>query len=540
MSITFGGLATGLDTNSIVEQLMAIERQPIDRLEKDREWFSSRQTAYMTFDNKLREFASSIKNLGSSDDLLQKSVTSTSKDYVSVNATPEALPGSSYQVEVVSLAQVQKDVSRGYADKMASSFGTGDLTLAVGDDEAVTITIDETNNSLYGVMQAINAADAGVSAAIINDGTDSPYRLVLTGENVATDFSLSSNLSTFDGDLSSELQSGGFPHEDTPLFGSGTLDLSTGDQITLSNTTNSLTDIMEAINAESDTTGVTAEIVADGDNFVLSLSGGATITATDLSGGDFVPLSLSETQAATRAHVRVDSIDIYADSNTLDEAIPGLALDLLKAEEGTTTVVSVAVDESAVKSQIQSFVDGYNTVASFISSQSTINGSSGGILNGDSGVNVVKRRLQNLLTTSIDNSGSFSALSQLGLKTERDGTLVLDDEMLTNAIRNNLEGVEKLLVGEDGSDGIAVKFQDYLDDITDSTDGILAGTKKSTESNLRRIDNRIDQMEMRLAHREETMRAKYTAMESLVSGLNSQSDFLTQQMDLLNNMMTGN
>lgn len=540
MAITFGGLATGLDTNAIVDQLMEMERRPITRLEKDKSWFSKRQLAYTTFDNKLRGFLSSIQKLGSSDDLLKKSVAATSKDNFSVSAEPDALPGTSYQIEVLSLAQVQKEVSQGYVDKTAQSFGTGELSLTVGDNAAVSIAIDETNNSLEGMAQAINAADAGVNASIINDGTGSPYRLVLTGDDVATNFSMTSNLATFNGDISAQLQAGGFADQAATVFGSGTLDLSTGQQITLGKATNSLTDVMDAINGEAGTTGVTASIVADGENFVLSLSGGATITTTALSGGNYDPFSLTTTQPATQAHVRVDTIDIYADSNTLDEAIPGLTLDLLQAEVDATTVVSVGIDESAIKSQIQSFVKGYNEVATFINSQSTINGSSGDVLNGDSGVNVVKRRLQNLLTTTVDNSGSLGALSQLGLKTQKDGTLELDDEILTDAIQNSLADVEKLLVGENGAEGVAVKFQSYLEDITDSIDGVLAGTKKSTTANIKRIDNRVAQIEMRLAQREETMRRQYTALENLVSGMNSQSSFLAQQLNNIANLNQNN
>ncbi len=538
MAITFGGLATGMDTNAIVDQLMALERQPINRLNTDKAWFEARQAAYGAFDGKLQHFLSSIENLGSSENLRKMAVSTSTDEFISATVDSDALPGASYQVEVVSLAQVQKNVSQGYADKGAESFGFGELTLAVGENEAVTITIDETNNSLEGVMQAINAADTGVNASIINDGTDSPYRLVLTGEDVATTFSLASTTPTYNGDISAQLQAGGFADQDAAVFGSGTLELSTGDTITLSNETNSLTDIMAAINAESVTTGVTASIVADGDNFVLSLGGGATITTTALSGGHNDPLSLTETQAATQAHIRVDSIDIYSTSNTLDEAIPGVTIDLTSAEAGTTTSITVSLDEAAIKSQIQTFVRGYNDVMSYISSQSTTGDTAGGILGGDPGMNSVKRRMQDLLTTMINNSGSLAAISQLGLETQRDGTLELDDEVLTDAIQNNLDSVEKLLVGEGDTEGIAVRFQNYLEGMTDSIDGLYATNKKTTESTVRRIEDRIEQMEMRLEKRELTMRNKFSALEELISGMNSQSAFLTQQMDMLSSMMT--
>lgn len=535
MSITFGGLATGLDTNAIVDQLMALERQPITRLQTDKTWFESRQEAYGALNDKLQSFLSNVESLGSSDGLRKKSVSSSSEDFFSVTAGTDALPGTNYQVEVVALAQVQKDVSQGYSSKTAQNFGLGDLTLTVGDADPVVVTIDETNNSLEGVMNAINDADAGVNASIINDGTDTPYRLVLTGDEVATNFTLTSNLPSYNGDVSTQLQSGGFVSQSADYFGGGTLDLSTGYTITLSESANSLTDIMDAINAETATTGVTASIVPDGDNSVISLDNGATITATNFSGG-FDSLGLTQTQPSSQAHIRVDTIDIYSDSNTLSEAIPGLSLDLTQAEVGTTTSVSVKLDEAGIKSQIEDFVKGYNDVMSFIGSQSAKDGSGGGILGGDAGMNTIKRGMQSLLTERVNTSGSFVALSQLGLETQKDGTINIDDDALTDAIQNNLDSFEMLLVGEGDTDGIAVRFQDYLEGKTDSTDGFYAVNKKSTESRLKNIDDRITQIELRLEKKEVTLRKKFSAMEELVSGMNNQSNFLTAQLKGLENL----
>ena len=450
MAITFGGLATGLDTNTIVSELMALERRPLQTLEIDKAWFEKREAAYESFDSTLGSFLTKIENLGSSDDLRQKTVSSSSDENFTVTADTDALVGTNYEIEVVSLAQVQKNVSQGYTDKSANEFGTGELTLTVGAETPVTITIDETNNSLEGIMQAINDADIGVNAAIINDGTADPYRLTLSGENVATTFSLTSSL----------------------------------------------------------------------------------------TGGTYDPFSLTETQAAAQAHIRVDTIDIYSDSNVIDEAIPGLKLDLLSAEVGKTTNISVSLDEGAVKSQIESFVSGYNGVMEFISSQAPSEGTAGGILSGEANINSVKRRLQGLLTTFIENSGSLSALSELGMKTQKDGTLELDSDVLSKAISENMESVEKLLVGEGETEGIAVKFQDYLEGITNSIDGIAAANKKSTEATVSSIDDRMQQMEARLAKREETMRFKFNSLELLISGMNSQSNYLTQQMDMLNSMLT--
>ncbi len=170
----------------------------------------------------------------------------------------------SYQVEVVDLAQVDKEVSQGYADKTAPNFATGNLSLTVGSASPVDIAIDSTNNSLEGVMNAINGADAGVTASIINDGTNAPYRLVLTGSDPSAAVSLTSSQPDFNGDIAASLSAGGYADQNAQLFGGGTITLSTGDVITLGGTNNSLTDIATAINDQQATTGVGASVDSDG------------------------------------------------------------------------------------------------------------------------------------------------------------------------------------------------------------------------------------------------------------------------------------
>jgi flagellar hook-associated protein 2 len=463
MTIQFGGLATGLDTNSIVEQLMNLERVPITRLEADKTWLNNRLSAFTELDTRMKSFADSIKNLNYRDTLLKRSVKQSSTEYLSANVSREALPGTSYQVEVVSLAQVQKSVAAsGVASKTSATFGTGTLNLTVdGTSHSLNIAADD--NSLEGIMAAINEADLGVTAAIISDGSATPYRLVLTGENVGKTFSL----------------------DDSGLTGG--------------------TDTLGDFNVD------------DGNGTIIN----------------------PPVQEATQAHVRVDTVDIYSDSNTLTEAIPGVTLDLLQAKQGTTTSLNISIDKSSIKSTIEAFAKGYNEVISFISGQSVINEEGGGVLGGDSGINAIKRHLQNMLTQPFKNSGVFTTMSQLGFETQKDGTLEIDDTTLSAAIGSNLDSVVSLLAGEDGAEGVATKFKNYLYEMTNSGTGMLKGRKESINSNLKRIDTKIDSMEARLEQRQKTLESQFSAMETLVSGLNSQGSYLTQQMTILSNMMSG-
>ncbi len=460
MAIQFGGLATGMDTNAIIDQLMNIERLPIARLESDKSWLNNRLSAFTELDSKLSGFLDSIKNLGDADTLQKRSGNLSSEDYLKATVSSEAMLGTNYQIEVQSLAQVQKSVSQsGFSSKESSSFDTGTISITVG-TTSHSIDITSENNSLEGIMEAINDAEIGVKAAIINDGSTDPYRLVLTGENVATDFSL-------------------------------------------------------------DDTGLNSGTGTD----VLGLFEGP--------GG----LTNPPVQDASRAHLFIDGIEIYGDSNTLTEAIPGVTLDLVQAEIGETTNLSISLNKTAIKSTIQEFAKGYNEVVGFITGQSVIDGEGGGVLSGDSGINSIKRHLQNMLTTPYKNTGVFSSLSQLGFETQKDGTLTVNDAVLSAAVDDNLESVVSLLSGEEGEDGLAKQFQDYLDSMTSSTTGMLQGRRTSINNNIDRIDTRIESIEIRLEQREKTMRARYSAMEELVSVFNAQSSYLTQQMSAITNIM---
>ena len=445
-TISFGGLATGLDTASLIEELMTVERQPLTLLENDKTWLNNRLSALQTLDAKFNSFLIKAEDIGSSEDIGAKKVSQSNQDYFSASASADALSGN-YQVEVVSLARVQKDVSQGYADKTTQEFGIGNLTLTVGENDPGTIEISAENNSLEGIMEAINASGSGVTASIINDGTDSPYRLVLTADNVATDFSLE---------------------------------------------------------------------------------------ASGLVGGTYEIPEFATTQAASQAHILVDNVDIYADSNTLDEAVPGVTLDLIEAGEGVRTNLSVSLDKTSITQKISSFISGYNAVITAISD------SSDGALGYDTGLNSIKRRLQNMISGQVPNSGNFSSLSELGLETQRDGTLVLNEKTFSEAVSDDFESVEKLFMGEGEVQGIGSRFTSYLESLTDSSKGFLAGRKESIDSNIRRIDKRIEMTEMRLEKREQNLISQFTALELLVSELNATGDYLTKQLESLENMWNFN
>ena len=462
MAISFGGLATGMDTTALINSLMTAERAPVNRMEADKTWLNNRLSAFKSFDSKLNGFLSNIKNLGDREQYYKQTVTSSSDEFFTATATNDALADTGYQIEVESLAQVQKSYSNavdglnndiGFSSKSDLILGTGSVVISIdGVDKTIDITSE--NNSLEGLMKAINDSDIGVTASIINDGTSSPYRMTFTGENVASS---------------------------------------------------------------------------------------VTIDTSGLTGGTESFQDFTVSQPSSQAHIIVDGLDIYSDSNTVKDAVPGVSLSLLKAEVGTTTQISTKRDTSAIAQNLSAFIAGYNEVVSFVTSQSTMGETEAGVLAGDSGLSTIKRSLQDKLTTMMDNSGSFKALSQLGFKTQKDGTVQADSSMLSDAIDTDLDSVVSLLSGdEDNPGGIAKVFNDYLEGLTNSSSGLLAGRKESITSNIGRIDTRIEQTELRLSKRETLLKAQFSAMEQMVSVMNSQSDYLTQQMSAISNLWNYN
>ncbi len=434
MAITFSGLSSGLDTASIISELMKIERAPIDRLKKDQAYYNNRLKAFADLEAKMKAFEQKAEAIDTSSELNSSSIRSSSEDYIAVSADGRAQAGS-YQLSVVALAQQQKDVSQGYADKTAKTLGTGSISLTVG-GTAHSIDIDAEHNSLEGIVSAINDADLGVGATVINDGSGTPYRLVLTGNSVSEAFSL-------------------------------------------------------------DTSG--------------------------LSGGTDAGPAMSNTQVAQQGHIRLDGIDIYSDSNKVDDAVRGLSIELMAADENATTTVNVSADSEKTKEKIKEFTDAYNDVVTFISSQKDASWSN------DPAFRSVKRQLQNLVTTRI-GSGNYSSLSLIGFETQKDGQIVLNDKKLSDALQDDFSSVVSLFAGSGDEEGISARFASYLDEMTDSVDGLHATRKKSTDSNVRRLDKRIEVMESRLEQKEKSLRERFTAMEELVNGLNAQGSYMMQQL----------
>lgn len=178
------GIGSGVLSSDLVDQLVAAERKPTEtRLTQKTQQAEALLSAYGKLRSAVTELRLPMRQLSSPDNLKAFSASSSNEDIgVSVDAT-KASRGT-YSVEVTSLASAQALASRDvFADRDATSVGQGTLELSVG-DKITNITIDSGNDTLQGLANAINEADAGVSAGIIDTG--SGYQLVLSADETGT------------------------------------------------------------------------------------------------------------------------------------------------------------------------------------------------------------------------------------------------------------------------------------------------------------------------------------------------------------------
>lgn len=185
------GLGSGLDINSLITKLMAVEQQPLQALAKKEASYQAKLSAYGTLKGYLSTFQTSVQGLTSLSQFNTQKATSSDSTVLAASASGTAATGS-YSISVETLAQNHKLRSGTSYATTSSTVGTGTLTIDFGtysggaftqnsSKGTKTITIDSSQNTLTGVRDAVNAANAGVSATIVNDGTG--YRLMLTSSD---------------------------------------------------------------------------------------------------------------------------------------------------------------------------------------------------------------------------------------------------------------------------------------------------------------------------------------------------------------------
>lgn len=397
------GVGSGLNSNSLVDQLTEVERAP-----KQAQIDSKREN----FEAQISDFGlirSALSTLQEAADTLTDTATFNSKSasfgessaFIPVSLD-ENVPVGNYSFEVLDVAKAQSLATGSAFDDPTDSIGKGAITLDFGswdaaeppttftqntDKDPLVITIDETNDSLNGLRDAINEAEVGVTASIVNDGNG--YRLLLTAES--------------------------------------------------------------------------------GQSNQLQISAAEEAGAEGLAAFNFneAQQSMTQAQSGQDARLKINGLEVSRSSNNIDDVLEGFSFTLAKADPGNVVNVSVTEDKAGGEQAVRDFVDTFNAFLEAIEPAVGYNDETEeyGSLKRDPTANSIERQIRNLIASGVGGiTDGFSALTNVGIRTERDGSLSIHEDDFNLAFSENYDLVKTLFNPQASSDSDKIKVNSFRDE----------------------------------------------------------------------------
>jgi len=257
--------------------------------------------------------------------------------------------------------------------------------------------------------------------------------------------------------------------------GKGKITLTTknGDfAITIDDSNNNMIGLARAINQTG--AGVTASIVEDTNGARLVLKGNtgadqwfklAVDPTAEADLGRFaydpnVSGGMTRAQEPKDALLKLDGVTVARTSNSFSDLIEGVKIDLKAAKPGTTVTLGANRPTTAIKQAVSDFVDTYNALKSTLDelTKARTGSTDAGPLHGDTGIRTLRNQLSRMTATVLASGGSYSTLAEIGVATQRDGTLTVDTTRLDAALTNDPDSVEALLNPGQTSDNPLVKI----------------------------------------------------------------------------------
>ncbi len=393
-SIESLGLGSGVLTNDLVEQIVGAERAAADlRLDSEDAIVEARITAYGEISSLVSTLQSTTSALALPSSAGATLASSSDETILTTDASILAEPGT-YSIEVQNIAKAHSVVTDAYSS-IDEIIGTGEIQISFGaitydvgggflsqdvdpDKGGSSITIDDSNKTLTGIRDAINNADIGANASIINDG--SGYRLVVTSED-------------------------------------------TGE-------TNAM------------------RILTLDDTGAVATTGLSTIAYNEVQDADG---GLTETAKGENALLSANGLTITRESNSIEEVVPGVTLNLLSADVGTNVSIVVEPDTAGIQEKIQDFVNAYNDFKQFTDELTSYNSDTdeAGLLLGDSTIRGIQDQVSSMISQPIVglSGNSYRSLTELGVNTNytNDYLLEFDPTVFSTAITAERDSIISIL-----------------------------------------------------------------------------------------------
>ncbi|MDQ6959223.1 MAG: flagellar filament capping protein FliD [Mariprofundaceae bacterium] len=482
---------TGFDTQGAVKQLLAVDQFKINQLKQKQTDQTAKQVALTQLNTALSTLRSTSTAMASASQFFSFTASLSSSasgvtagSLLNVSGT-NAVSAGSHTLVVNQIAAAERlssssaVISASTGSAAASDAEALGLTAASFQINGVTINVTAAD-SIQDISFAINQANTGstatgVTASVIKAGTND-FRLVLVSDNTgSTGFTLSGNALNTGGSLAnlklgSLASNAAITSDTTQMNLTGAFNIN-GTAVNVV-ATDTLQGIATTINGLG--IGVKASVESFGaSDFRLSLQGDAlagtpakTITLTTGSGGVLSGLGLSagsQTALALSADAKltIDGLQVTRASNKISDALAGVTFDLKQADPATLSL-NVGVDTTALRANVQSFVDAYNGVQSFINDQFVFDKKTGknGVLSGESLITSIQSSLSSSLLTSVPGiaAGKPDSLVRIGVEPDRNGVLSINDNIFSGFLNTDVNAIRDVFAVQGSSINNDLKF----------------------------------------------------------------------------------
>jgi len=544
MGISSAGIGSGLDVNSIVTSLMAVEQKPLTAVTTQKTDYQSKVSAYGTLKSSLSTFQTAINALSTPSKFNAQTVTSANTSVFTATANGSAALGD-YSVTVSQLAKSQKLATVGFANT-SDTVSTGTLIIdfgtytadplatppathkfTAGTKSTVNITIDSSNNTLAGVRDAINAANASVSATIINNGTNN--QLVLTSKDTGE-----VNNMRISGipELAYDLSTGVSNMSQTQVAKNALLNV---DGIDVVKSSNSITDVISGVtlnllatNASSVNLGVASNqdtVKASVTAFVdaynkldTTLRSLTKYDSTGKSSGALLGDATARTVISQIKSVMTKTINSGGAITSLTQIGVGFQRDGQLALDSTKLT-------AALTSNFNDIATLFTKSGKATDPQITYSGSTSKTQAGTYGIIVSQ-----LGTSLVNAAGTINSVVATGSGTNLIGATGDASEGLNIKVAGGALGAR-------GTINFTIGYAAQLDTLVTSllsSDGMIASRTDGIASSITRLDKQADAINLRLTAIEARYRAQFTSLDTLLSSMSTTSSFLTQQLAAIN------
>lgn len=570
-SITFTGLASGMDTTAWVEELVKIKKaNRYDKLVAKQETVTAKQKAVSTVQSSFTSLRTTLEKitdsaLGGAFDLFSKTKATSSVDSIATATSSAGAAKASYTLSVKQLASATKASSNASALAINENTSMASLSdevskLADGETASFSVYVDGEKQSISvgkddtvkSVLDKLN--EKGLTAEL-KDG-----KISISGDNVVVGSNSDTLNITKAFSLLKNSETGAYESYETKTIAKSSDSIASvlgedakgtfkigGAEFTIDDDT-TFDSLIKEINSKSDEAGVKAEFDSNNGQLVFTATTNGSFNINIEKGTSSFTDKMGYTNGSKLNDQELGSFAIFtingetrmASSNTVSSDVTGIEnvtfnLKGVSTDENASTTIKVGADSDDLVSAVKSWIEQYNKTLDLVDEQTA----SGATLSGESSLESLRRSVRTSASAKQSGAGEYSLLAQIGISTGKASTdlskltdhLELDEEKLIKALEEDPESVKALLVGGENNKGILTNMEDIVDESLKST-GYFTTRNNSLDRENTNLKSSASAENTKVEAYQARLQAQFQAMENMISKMQSAYSSAMSQMGL--------